>query len=107
MKRSTSIGILGFFLLIFSILGHAQSPVDVSDEIMAANETLMEAIKSGDVEALVSLYSIEARVLPPNSRWDYRFQSRKLVECGVMLFTVEYKPMPSLMVSRLRGSGNH
>lgn len=67
MKRSTSIGISGFLLFIFSILGHAQSPVDVSDEIMAVNEKFMEAIKSGDVETLVSSYSADARVLPPNS----------------------------------------
>lgn len=67
MKRFTIPGISVFFFLLLPLMGHAQDPVDVSDEIMAVNELFMEAIKSGDVEAIVNLYAENARVLPQGS----------------------------------------
>ena len=67
MKRSTFFRISGFILFFLPLLSYAQDPVDVSDEIMAANEAFMKAIESTDIETLVSLYTEEARVMPPNS----------------------------------------
>lgn len=67
MKGSTLLAIAGMFLLFLPLVSHAQEPLDVSEEIRAANESLMKAIKAQDVKTLVSLYTEDARVLPPNS----------------------------------------
>lgn len=67
MKRSTLLSISALFLFIIPMMCYAQDPVDVSDEIIAANDVLMKAIKAGDVETLVGSYTDEARVMPPNS----------------------------------------
>jgi uncharacterized protein (TIGR02246 family) len=66
MKQSTLPAIAGIFLLFLPLMCHAQDPVDVSEEIMAANDSFMKAIKAEDVKTLVSLYTEEARVMPPN-----------------------------------------
>jgi len=67
MKRSILLGISGIFLLILPLVSYAQDPVDVSDEIMAVNDSFMEAIRSGDVKAVVGFYTEQARIMPPNA----------------------------------------
>ena len=67
MKRLTYLGISGLFLFLLPLFCHAQDPVDISEEIMAMNESFMKAIQDGDVEAIVSHYTKDARVLPANA----------------------------------------
>lgn len=42
-------------------------PLDVTEEIQAANENFMAAFASSDAEALAALYTQDGRLLPPNS----------------------------------------
>jgi len=66
MKRTTFQAVAIVLLLCLPLLGYSQKPVDVSDEIMAANESFMAALQTGDVEDIVSHYTDNARVMPPN-----------------------------------------
>ena len=53
-------------LLFLPLLCYSQKPVDVSHEIMAANESFMTALQAGNVEDIVDHYTEGARVMPPN-----------------------------------------
>ena len=66
MKRTTIQAVSIVLLLCLPLLANAQKPVDVSNEIMAANESFMAALSEGDVDAIVSHYTDNARVMPPN-----------------------------------------
>ena len=67
MKRSTSLGISVLLLLFLPLFSYSQDPVDVSDDITAANESFMKALQSADVEAIVGHYTEDARIMPPNA----------------------------------------
>ncbi len=55
-------------VLAFIVLsGCTQEAVDVKTEIEAANVTFMEAVNTGDIEALTNIYLPDAILCPPNS----------------------------------------
>ncbi|MDX1478981.1 MAG: DUF4440 domain-containing protein [Saprospiraceae bacterium] len=55
-----------FFLILFT-LNAVTAQKDVSDEIGEANARFMELFASGDVDAFMTMYTDDARILPPNS----------------------------------------
>ncbi|UCC49756.1 MAG: DUF3225 domain-containing protein [Gemmatimonadota bacterium] len=44
-----------------------RQPLDVTEEIQAANEQFVAAFASSDAEALTALYTQDGKLLPPNS----------------------------------------
>ncbi len=67
MKKVTRITAL-FVLALFALTNCTQQvAVDVSDEIKAKNEQLVNSFMDGDLEALTEMYTNDAAFLPPNS----------------------------------------
>jgi len=66
MKLFAILRISGLLFLFLPLFSYSQDPIDVSDEIMASNESFMEALQAGDVETIVAHYTDNARVMPPN-----------------------------------------
>ena len=66
MKKLTKLGILGLCLFCLFITSYGQEATDVSKEIQAVNTSFMEALKSGDADAIVNFYTEDAKVFPPN-----------------------------------------
>lgn len=66
MKSPALIKILVLSFLFLPLFCLSQNPVDVSQEIMAVNESFMAALQAGDAEAVADHYTEEARVMPPN-----------------------------------------
>ena len=57
-----------FVLALFTLTNCTQQvAVDVSDEIKAKNEQLVNSFMDGDLEAITAMYTNDAVFLPPNS----------------------------------------
>jgi uncharacterized protein (TIGR02246 family) len=56
-----------FFLTCLIVNGCTQGPTDVTSEIREANKSFMEAFNNGDAEAVVSHYTEDGSLYPPNS----------------------------------------
>ena len=56
-------------LLIVGLAACAQAPLESTDspEIAAGAEAWLEALNAGDIEAVVAVYTADARILPPNA----------------------------------------
>ena len=67
MKNSkfTVLAFLLFAITLSCEVMHAQK--DVSSEIMEANENFMKLFEAGDVDAFITVYTDDARLLPPGS----------------------------------------
>jgi len=61
------VAILTGCLLCACAAPESRQPLDVTEEIQAANEGFMAAFASSDAEALAALYTQDGRLLPPNS----------------------------------------
>lgn len=66
MSKLTKIGILALSMFCLLINSYGQKAADVSKEIQAVNHKFMEAIKSGDMDAIASFYTEDGKVFPPN-----------------------------------------
>jgi uncharacterized protein (TIGR02246 family) len=62
-RRARAVGALVGFVIAFSGLAVAQPVVD---DIRAVARTMSAAAAGGDVDAIASLYSLNALLLPPN-----------------------------------------
>jgi len=54
-------------LLIMGMISCSQGPVDVKSEIEAANIVFMDAVNTGDKDALSGIYLSDITIYPPNS----------------------------------------
>ncbi|HEY9115115.1 MAG TPA: DUF4440 domain-containing protein [Bacteroidales bacterium] len=66
-KTNTMFSVLGIILFTLILNGCNTAPVDVSNQIMETNTAISEAVGAGDVDALTSFYTSDAKLLPANS----------------------------------------
>ncbi len=60
-------GLLALLSLVFFLVSSCiQGPADVTNEIVEANKTFMDTLKSGNAEAMSMLYTIDAKLFPAN-----------------------------------------
>ena len=56
-----------FFLASLLLYSCAQKSADVSEEVAAINQSIMEAFENGDAAEIASYYTSDAQLFPPNS----------------------------------------
>ncbi|MBS4057854.1 MAG: DUF4440 domain-containing protein [Bacteroidales bacterium] len=66
-KTKVMATISAIFLLILMVMSCNKAPVDVTDQIKASNQVIMDAVLQADVNALTSLYTTDAKLFPANS----------------------------------------
>jgi uncharacterized protein (TIGR02246 family) len=66
-RKVRHVAILAGCLLFACAAPESRQPLDVTEEIQAANEQFVAAFERSDAEALAALYTQDGRLLPPNS----------------------------------------
>ena len=67
MKKLLNIQVPVIAAILLIISGCTVQPIDVSDEIQAANDAFMEAFNAGDMEAVAMKYTENAKLFPENT----------------------------------------